>query len=73
MYRTVNGMSPGPRTLMGVGSTDGSQMGLCAVSAALMDGLPEVFVVLEAALEFLEAMAYELRYGRDNLTLGGVV
>lgn len=42
---------------MGVGGTDSSQMGPYAVSAALL----EVFVVLEAALGFLEAMAYELR------------
>ena len=52
---------------MGVGVTDGSQMGPCAVSAALMDGLPEVFFVLEAALELQEAMAYQLRDGGRGL------
>jgi len=57
---------------MGVGDTDGSQMGPCAVSAALIDGLPEVFVVLETALEFLEAMVYEMRYRKDNVGLVGV-
>jgi hypothetical protein len=62
MHRTVNGKLLGPRTIVEVGVTDGSQMGpCCGVTAALMDGLPEVFVVLEAALESLEAMAYQLR------------